>query len=112
MLSQFFIYARSADIAQEGNKSAGSKLTVERRVEFEGLLVQSRIHVAKLRHCLLNFWAVLSERVPSLTALQETGLEINSLMQLTDDTFKQLLALCPSSASVKRAYAEFLLVSD
>ena len=109
---QFFIHARNAELAQEGNTTTGTKLTVERRVEFESLLSQSRSRVAHLRTLLLQFFSILGERTPNLTSLQEVGLRINTAMTATDATFKQLLALCPQSASVMRAYAEFLLASD
>jgi hypothetical protein len=104
----FAVWARLADLADAASGAGGGKLTVERRVEFEALLGQSRAAVSRLRHLMLQFWSTLAERHPSLSALQDVGLQINEGIAGADAVFRQLLALCPNSPSVMRAYAEFL----
>jgi len=106
---RFFINQRRTQIRTLELAGGQKTMTVERRMQFERLQELSRAQVADVRNLVLSFWTELSNKHPDLQRVQNVGTTINIAIADTQDTFKELLELAPQSASVMRAYADFLL---
>ena len=57
----------------------------------------------------MEFWEELSQRAPSLSHLDSTGVEYEKSVRGADKAFVAMLQLEPKNASAMRAYAAFLV---
>jgi PAS domain S-box-containing protein len=76
---------------------------------FEALGVSADERVREARALVLAFWSALAESSPDLGKLAATGAAISAQLAASEACFKELIELAPSSSSVLRKWAEFLL---